>query len=783
MSEVEKYEVLEKIGKEYLYSLVLCQAQEQLGHGSFGIIRKVRRKSDGYVLCRKEISYLQMSSKEREQLQSELSILKGLRHPNIVAYYEREHMKASSDLHIYMEFCEHGDLGKYIRELKGTKKTADEDFVWSVFTQLVTALYRCHYGEDPPEVGRNVIGLSSDAKPLRSKASHAMILHRDLKPENIFLGADASVKLGDFGLSKIMQSHDFASTYVGTPFYMSPEICAAEQYSLHSDIWAFGCIMYELCSKEPPFNARTHLELIQKIRLGKITPLSPIYSTELKDSIAKCLRVNPSTRPDTVQLLNIPMVKLKRKELEIVRVGRQLKTKEEQVTRTLKDAERRLAHADAERERIRVDIDNAVRREWEVKARLEIDRQVQLEKEKLCHDFEAEVTRQVAEMRQRERDIRPEQIPLGSSSPLMDSLAAGDSLARHQQSQSTTGEPEDFPSSTDLSELSLESPTLKKSFPKFKTGRTPFARAHTTFEGSPMDVAMADPSPAPIGSLGLSPRHKASKPSQLSSNIFSAMAKKSDAEPGTIQDGTDEIEDITHDDNDDTDDLPVLPSPTRNRIQNADPFKVPDSRRPPLMRQKTAPMRKQTSQTSLFVPATKSQMPHDVNSAMAVPSQTSQTPQLPASPSRRISKLPSASSLLSHDVAGPNRKAPAPPLSPNKNAFGVRPPSRRREDDVRQATVSSKTSQTQPSQVQGRTLIELAQTRTAAGIAVQDFGDDLRNEPKGKAPKSASWDRPPEMFPAVWNPDQDEMPSPFLAKVGRGLTAGALGGPGMRHLR
>lgn len=125
-----------------------------------------------------------MSAKEREQLQAELSILKNLRHPNIVAYYEREHLKASSDLHIYMEYCEQGDLGRHIKELKRTNQSADEDFVWSVFTQTVTALYRCHYGEDPPEVGKNVLRLSDDARPLRSKQSHAMILHRDLKPEN-----------------------------------------------------------------------------------------------------------------------------------------------------------------------------------------------------------------------------------------------------------------------------------------------------------------------------------------------------------------------------------------------------------------------------------------------------------------------------------------------------------------------------------------------------------------------------------------------------------------------
>ena len=125
-----------------------------------------------------------MSPKEREQLQSELVVLKGLRHPNIVAYYEREHIKATQDLHIYMEYCESGDLAKRIKHMLRNNLMAEEDFVWSVFAQLVTALYRCHYGEDSPEVGRNVIGLGNDAHPIRSKASHTMILHRDLKPEN-----------------------------------------------------------------------------------------------------------------------------------------------------------------------------------------------------------------------------------------------------------------------------------------------------------------------------------------------------------------------------------------------------------------------------------------------------------------------------------------------------------------------------------------------------------------------------------------------------------------------
>lgn len=153
------------------------------GHGSFGIIRKVRRKTDGEVLCRKEINYLRMSTKEREQLHAEFAILSSLRHPNIVGYYHREHLKSTQDLHLYMEYCGNGDLGRVIKDLKTERKFAEEGFVWSMFAQLVSALYRCHYGVDPPEAGSNVMGLGHSAKP-KSPAPGVMILHRDLKPEN-----------------------------------------------------------------------------------------------------------------------------------------------------------------------------------------------------------------------------------------------------------------------------------------------------------------------------------------------------------------------------------------------------------------------------------------------------------------------------------------------------------------------------------------------------------------------------------------------------------------------
>ena len=587
-----------------------------------------------------------------------------------------------------------------------------------------------------------------------------------------------------------MQSHDFASTYVGTPFYMSPEICAAEQYSLHSDIWALGCIMYELCAKEPPFNAKTHLELIQRIRLGKITPLSHIYSPELKETISRCLRVNPMTRPDTSQLLNIPMVKLKRKELEIVRVGKHLKAREEQAAKAMKDAERRLAQVNADKHATRLEIDQAVRREWEVKARLEIDRQVQQGMERLYVGFESEVSKRVAEEVRKHRAARPD-LPQRSLTPGVETLPQDIPLPTHHQSQSTSGETDDFPSSTDLSELSLESPTMAKSKVPAKGGRTPFARAQTMFDGSPDDIQMADPSPAPIASLNLSPRRNGgAQPSSLRENIFATA----DRAKTPIDESADEA-----DDDEDADDVPALPSPTRAKAQNGDPFKTLGTKRPPLIRQKTAPQ-KSANQSHHFVPGfkggnglTREQSQPALGTApyLTKPSKTS------TSPARRMSKLPSATNLIS-DAGSPQRKTVATSsTSPNRlgaqqhNHAGLpRPPSRRKggEDDIRQAAMAN-------NHVQGRTLIELAQARVnPAGVAIQDFGENLTTIVKGgsggfskdqedsigsedKAPISANV--------TVWDPERDEMPSPFLVRARRGVISEAVGtgAPGMRHLR
>ena len=125
-----------------------------------------------------------MSQKERDQLKAELAILSSLKHDNIVGYFHREHLEQTQELYIYMEYCGGGDLGSVIKNLRKTGEAAKEEFVWRIFSQLLTALYRCHYGVDAPEPGDDWQSQKEVRSGFKSRNQSMMILHRDLKPEN-----------------------------------------------------------------------------------------------------------------------------------------------------------------------------------------------------------------------------------------------------------------------------------------------------------------------------------------------------------------------------------------------------------------------------------------------------------------------------------------------------------------------------------------------------------------------------------------------------------------------
>jgi hypothetical protein len=235
-----------------------------------------------------------------------------------------------------------------------------------------------------------------------------------------------------------------------------------------------------------------------------------------------------------------------------------------------------------------------------------------------------------------------------------------------------------------------------------------------------MDVTMGEPSPMSIASLSLSPR-KGAGATHSAKNIFAEGARqKPKWEPSLVY-------------SDDEDDIPDVPSPTRPKVR-ADPLKAPP--RPLLRQNTTAMMQKLGQQPTLFPSApAKPTLP-----TMASQPDLRQAPEAkPTSPRRRLSKIPSSTTLSSD--GSPGRKAAAKPL-PSKGNMGG--------DEMFKAVMQRNMG--------GRTLVELAQAR-AGGRPVEEVKSRVPAPTAHATVKVV--DREP---PATWDPERDEMPSPFLAR-------------------
>lgn len=134
------------------------------------------------------------------------------------------------------------------------------------------------------------------------------ILHRDIKSLNVFLSGD-DIKIGDFGVSKVLNhTMSMAKTMVGTPYYLSPELCENRPYGPKSDVWALGCILYELCTLKHPFDAANQGALVLKIIRGKYGSIPRGYSMELSSLVNEMLMRNTRIRPSIEQILSKDIV-------------------------------------------------------------------------------------------------------------------------------------------------------------------------------------------------------------------------------------------------------------------------------------------------------------------------------------------------------------------------------------------------------------------------------------------------------------------------------------------
>ncbi|CAD5125400.1 DgyrCDS13634 [Dimorphilus gyrociliatus] len=257
----------------------------ELGKGACAIVHLVKHEGNKELYALKKIE-LDESRKTRtkDAVVKEANIMATLKHPHIVTYRASFFDANERNLFIVLDYCDGGTLDDKIREAVKNEQNIPERDVLRYFLQITQALRFLH--------------------------SHK-ILHRDVKSSNVFLNRSASTcKLGDFGIAKMMnETMDKASTCVGTPCYLSPEMCQDIPYSSQSDIWALGCLLYELCALKPAFDAHNLISLFYKIVQCQYEPIPKYYSDGLREVLDKVLTKIPEERPSAKAILSLPFIK------------------------------------------------------------------------------------------------------------------------------------------------------------------------------------------------------------------------------------------------------------------------------------------------------------------------------------------------------------------------------------------------------------------------------------------------------------------------------------------
>ena len=280
-----------------------------IGKGSFGEVYKVTKDNKFYALKMYKISNDMINSnsnsltqKEKNEnlksIENEIQILSQLDNPYIVKLYEVFSLNLNKEISnnkeeesndndqimcLILELCENGDLSDKIKEKKSKNEIFTENEILHYFYEILQGLYYLHKNR---------------------------VLHRDLKTLNIFLTKDNHIKIGDVGVSKkLINNNIYAYTFVGTPYYLSPEICQNKAYDEKSDVWSLGVLIYELITLNKPFDSESQMGLFMKILKEKPAPIintiKHSYSQQLINLVVEnLLDKDPLTRYGILQTIN-----------------------------------------------------------------------------------------------------------------------------------------------------------------------------------------------------------------------------------------------------------------------------------------------------------------------------------------------------------------------------------------------------------------------------------------------------------------------------------------------
>ncbi|PVI03801.1 Pkinase-domain-containing protein [Periconia macrospinosa] len=253
----------------------LYTKQQCIGGGSFGKVYKGIDRRTGQLVAIKVID-VENAEDEVDDIITEIAILSGMNSPYVTKYYGS--YLHGSDLWIVMEFCSGGSCADLMKP-----GPIGETEIAVMLKELLMGLTYLH----------------DDHK-----------LHRDIKAANILVGANGQVKLADFGVSgQLSATMTKKNTFVGTPFWMAPEVIKQSGYDHKADIWSLGITALELAQGEPPYADIHPMKVLFLIPKNPSPQLSGNFSRQFKEFVELCLQKDPRQRPSAKQLLQTDFIK------------------------------------------------------------------------------------------------------------------------------------------------------------------------------------------------------------------------------------------------------------------------------------------------------------------------------------------------------------------------------------------------------------------------------------------------------------------------------------------
>jgi NIMA (never in mitosis gene a)-related kinase len=264
-----------------------------LGEGTFGVVYLIKSNLTNIEYVWKDIDLTRFPPEQEKKTLAEVSVLKKCKHPNIILFKEAFiTKKPKKELHLILEYADSGDLDQQLNKQKKKKEYFKENLIINWLVQTCLGLKHIHY---------------------------LHVIHRDIKPQNIFLTKNGIIKIGDFGISKVLEKNEKdTSTCIGTPLYMPPEIINHQKYDYKVDVWSLGVTFFELINFYRPYGGNHTIGVFTNIVEGKnqirMSKNNNNYSQELINIINKMISMNPNQRPTIDEILNVPIINKHLKE-------------------------------------------------------------------------------------------------------------------------------------------------------------------------------------------------------------------------------------------------------------------------------------------------------------------------------------------------------------------------------------------------------------------------------------------------------------------------------------